>query len=92
MKPQGSANAIADISKLPDYCPDPQHPRGRHKPRVFLSAFYLGPSDPELLRAALFKAAREEVAVPGAADDYGDRKTQRPKEKQEPETDSVKVC
>ena len=75
MKLPGGANAIVEISKLRDYCLDPHHPRGRHKARVFLSALDLGQSDAALLRTALLEAAREEDAVPGEADDYGDRYT-----------------
>jgi hypothetical protein len=75
MKLPGGANAIVDISKLRDYCLDPQHPRGRHKARVFLSALGLGRSDIDFLRAALLQAAREQDALPGEADVYGDRYT-----------------
>jgi hypothetical protein len=75
MKLPGGAHAIVEISKLRDYCLDPHHPRGRHKARIFLSALDLGQSDAELLQAALLKAAREEDAVPGEADEYGERYT-----------------
>lgn len=69
------ADAIVEISKLRDYCLDPLHPRGRHKARVFLSALSLGQADADFLRAALLEAAREGDAVPGEADEYGDRYT-----------------
>jgi hypothetical protein len=75
MKLPDGANAIVDISKLRDYRLDPHHPRGRHKARVFLSALDLRQIDAELLRAALLEAAREEDAVPGETDEYGDRYT-----------------
>jgi hypothetical protein len=75
MKLPGGASAIVEISKLRDYCLDPHHPRGRHTARVFLSALYFRRGDSELLRSALLKAAEEEDAVPGEADDYGDRYT-----------------
>jgi hypothetical protein len=75
MKLPGGADAIVDIAKLRDYCLDPHHPRGRHKARVFLSALGLPQSDSDFLRAALLEAAREEDAMPGEADDYGDRFT-----------------
>jgi hypothetical protein len=75
MKLPGGDNAIVDISKLRGYCLDPQHPRGRHKARVFLSTLGLKQSDADFLRAALIEAAREEDAVPGEADEYGKRYT-----------------
>ena len=73
MKLPNGGEAIAEISKLRDYCLDPYHPRGRHKARVFLSALGLSQTDAEWLRAALLVAAREADAVAGASDEYGDR-------------------
>jgi hypothetical protein len=73
MKLPGGGDAIVDIAKLRDYCLDPLHPRGRHKPRVFLSALNLGQGAADFLRGAVLKAAREENAVPGEADPYGAR-------------------
>src|SRR5271157_264140 len=73
MKLAGGADAVVDIAKLRDYCLDPQHPRGRHKARVFLSVLGLGQTDADFLRAALLEAARKEDAAPGEADEYGDR-------------------
>jgi hypothetical protein len=75
MKLPGGADAVVEVSKLRDYCLDPHHPRGRHKARVLMSALGLGRADADFLRAALLEAAREEDAVPGEADDYGDRYT-----------------
>jgi hypothetical protein len=67
------ADAIVEISKVCEYCLDPQHPRGRHKARVFLSTLGLTQTDARFLRAALIQAAREGDAVAGATVDYGDR-------------------
>jgi len=50
MKLPGGDNAIVDIAKLRDYCLDPQHPRGRHKPRVFAATLGLAQTDGEFLR------------------------------------------
>jgi hypothetical protein len=63
MKLPGGSLAIVEISKLRDYCLDSHHPRGRHKARVFRAALDLGPSDADLLQAALLQAAREQDAV-----------------------------
>ncbi|MBW7900704.1 MAG: hypothetical protein H3C26_04465 [Rhodocyclaceae bacterium] len=46
-------SASIDIRKLHDYALDPNHPEGRHKARVFLSALGLGASDSEWLAAAI---------------------------------------
>lgn len=75
MKLPGADRAIVDTAKLRDYCLDPHHPRGRHKARVFASALGLTQADAEILRDALLAAAREESAVPGNSDEYGDRYT-----------------
>ncbi len=75
MKLLGGADAIVDLSKLRDYCLDPHHPRGRHKARVFLSTLGLSQADADFLRAALLAAAKDGEAVPGEADQYGERYT-----------------
>jgi hypothetical protein len=73
MKLPGGDNAIVDIVKLRDYCLDPQHPRGRHKARVFAATLDLVQTDAEFLRQALLRAAREADALVGETDECGDR-------------------
>jgi hypothetical protein len=75
MKLPGGDNAIVDIAKLRDYCVDPQHPRGRHKARVFAATLGLAQTDAEFLRESLLRAAREADALVGESDEYGDRFT-----------------
>ena len=75
MKLPGGEQAIVDIAKLRDYCLDPQHPRGRHKARVFGAVLGLAQAHAEVFREELLRAAREEHAVPGLSDQYGDRFT-----------------
>jgi hypothetical protein len=65
--------AIVDLKKLCDYCLSAQHPRGRHKARVFESALGFGAANAEELREVLLAAARSEQAVPTEQDDYGQR-------------------
>lgn len=65
--------AIVDPAKLLEYVLSAHHPRGRHKARVFASALGLGTSDAEFLRNELLRAAREENALEGEQDDYGQR-------------------
>ena len=75
MKLPGGDNAIVDIAKLRDYCLDPQHPRGRHKARVFAADSGAGANRRRVLREALLRAARETDALMGESDEYGDRFT-----------------
>lgn len=73
MKLPGGGEAIVEISKLRDYCLDPQHPRGRHKARVLAATLGLTRADAEFLRDGLLRAAREADAVVGLSDEYGHR-------------------
>jgi hypothetical protein len=66
--------AIVDIEKLQDYCLNLQHPRGRHKARVFAAAG-IDSQDAEELRAALLDAAISGEAEPGTPSPYGQRYT-----------------
>ena len=70
--PNGN-NAVVDIAKLRDYCLNEQHPRGRHKARVFATTLGLTAADTDLLRQALLRAAVEGDAMAGERDDYGQR-------------------
>jgi ribosomal protein L16/L10AE len=53
---------IVDVRKLEDYCLSPEHPRGRHKARVFLEALGLTRNDANWLRSMLLEAARRDAA------------------------------
>jgi hypothetical protein len=65
-------HAIVDMGKLLEYCLNLQHPRGRHKARVFASYGIRG-NDAEELRTALLAAARSADVKPGDANMYGQR-------------------
>ena len=73
MKLPNTDEAIVDLTKLRDYCLDPEHPRGRHKARVFASVLGLTAAHAEELRDALLAAVRTEKAVPQEKDDFGAR-------------------
>lgn len=73
MRLPGGERADVDIAKLQDYRLNEQHPRGRHKARVFASVLGLTANDADVLRNALLKAVIEGEAVPGERDDYGQR-------------------
>lgn len=70
--PHGN-EAIVDLGKIRDYCLSQNHPRGRHKARVFQASLGMTADDSEELRLALLNAAREEDAMLGASDRYGIR-------------------
>lgn len=65
--------AVVDIEKLRDYCLSTEHPRGRHKARVFVARMGLTVSDAELLRDALLDAAQSCDAAPREEDGFGQR-------------------
>ncbi len=72
MKLPNGERAIVDIEKLRGYCLNAQHPRGRHKARVFASVG-IREADAEDLRSALLAAARDADASFGAANPFGQR-------------------
>ena len=72
MKMPGGDAAIIDRQKLVGYCLNPEHPRGKHKARVFATlGFTIEHADE--LRTALLKAAGTADAQPAASDRFGDR-------------------
>lgn len=73
MKLPGAERAIVDMAKLRDYCLNEQHPRGRHKARVFSLTLGITLADAAVLREALLDAAIEGEAVATERDDYGQR-------------------
>lgn len=69
--PSGDA-AIVDRQKLTGYCLNPEHPRGKHKARVFATLGFTA-ENADKLRAALLTAAASGDARPAASDEFGDR-------------------
>ena len=72
MKIPGGEAAIVDRQKLTGYCLNPEHPRGKHKARVFATLGFTAENADEL-RSALLKAAATADAQPAAADQFGER-------------------
>jgi hypothetical protein len=62
-----------EIRKLRDYCLNPEHPRGRHRARVFASALNFTAEDSGELRQALLFATLLEEVSPAEEDGYGKR-------------------
>jgi hypothetical protein len=71
MKLPNAAHAFVDIEKVQDYCLNPDHPRGKHKARVFQAVLGLTADDAESLRDSLLTAAQTEDATLGEGDAYG---------------------
>ncbi|MHB8249046.1 MAG: DUF6883 domain-containing protein [Acidithiobacillus sp.] len=67
----GWERAFIDDQKLIGYCLNPEHPEGRHKARVFLSALGIGQDDWQTLRDALLVAVECEQAEAAGATGYG---------------------
>ena len=55
--------AILNIRKLSGYCLNPEHPRGRHKARVFWDALGIARGDAADLQVRLLDAAEREEAT-----------------------------
>lgn len=72
MKMPGGDDAIVEREKLTGYCLNPEHPRGKHKARVFATLGFTAENADEL-RAALLRAAATADAQPAASDQFGDR-------------------
>ena len=73
MKLPHPSQAVVDIRKLRDYCLDPDHPRGRHKARVFASALGLTRHDAPMLQQKLLDVVYTHEAVRTNEDVYGVR-------------------
>jgi hypothetical protein len=68
-----SDRAILEIGKIKDYCLSPEHPRGRHKARVFRDVLDLGQKDAEWLCEVLLKGVQVHDAIEHVSDRYGTR-------------------
>jgi len=73
MKLPGGEDAIVDPEKLTGYCLNSEHPRGKHKARVFATALGFTAENADDLRAALLTAAATAEAQLAASDRFGDR-------------------
>ena len=73
MEVPNANRAVVDIRKLTDYCLSHEHPRGKHKARVFQSALGMTVADAGELRDALLQKVRFEDCAIGTVDEYGTR-------------------
>jgi hypothetical protein len=68
-----SSHAFLDIRKLQSYCLDRDHPRGRHKARIFREILGIERTDAAWLRQTLLDGARDNDAVELVTDRFGSR-------------------
>jgi hypothetical protein len=75
MKLPNAENAVVDIAKLRDYCLNPDHPKGKHKARVFQEKLGIVKEDAEQLRQAILEAILTADATEQEPTEYGRRFT-----------------
>ncbi len=73
MKISNADRAVVDIVKLRDYCLNKQHPRGKHKARLFENILGLTDKDTEELQDTLLEIVKTPNAVEGKHNQYGKR-------------------
>ena len=73
MKIPNATQAVVDIEKLQGYCLNPDHPRGKHKARLFASVLGLTAAEAEELRTMLLNIVRTHDAIATDHDQYGKR-------------------
>ncbi len=71
MKLPNANRAVVEVEKLRDYSLNPEHDRGEHKARVFLSALGFTQADARKLRQMILAAALKEDATPTKLLPYG---------------------
>jgi Domain of unknown function (DUF6883) len=73
MKLPNGENAIVELEKLTEYVLSPEHPRGKHKARVFAAKCGITAEHADLLRQYLLSAARDGEAAETRTDEHGRR-------------------
>ncbi|MES1197092.1 MAG: DUF6883 domain-containing protein [Pseudomonadota bacterium] len=73
MRLPNAENAVVPIERLTSYLLNREHPKGKHKARLFASALGLGPNDAEALQELLLTFASLGEAEASWTDQYGQR-------------------
>ena len=73
MKLPGASRAVIDPRKIQEYCLSFDHPRGKHKARVFHSALGLTNENTAELEMRIREALETEPCSAGAHDRFGRR-------------------
>ena len=71
MRISNAERAIVDIKKLRCYCLNFDHPRGKHKARLFSVALGLTSDDAEELQRTLLNVVHTHDAIMAEQDQYG---------------------
>jgi len=75
MTVQDASRAFIDPRKLEEYSLSLEHPRGRHKARVFQSALNVSKNNVAELEMRIRQAITEEECTQGDSDRFGERYT-----------------
>jgi hypothetical protein len=73
MKLPNGENAVVEIDKFAEYLLNPDHPRRKHKARVFAATCGLTAERTESLRDQLLAAAHDGDAIERFSDEFGRR-------------------
>jgi hypothetical protein len=65
--------AVVDLEKLTEYCLNPEHPRGKHKARVFRAACGFTAENAESIREQLLDAVANAEAQGAPPNVHGER-------------------
>ena len=68
-------HVIIDNEKIKGYCLNPEHPRGKHKARVFKDSLGLTSKNTESLIAKIRNGISKAECKKGVLDEYGQRYT-----------------
>lgn len=67
--------AIIDPGKIRDYCLNIEHPRGKHKAKIFQEVLGITKNDTQALILQIKRQIRSSDCIVGEADTYGQRYT-----------------
>jgi hypothetical protein len=75
MKLPGASRVVIDSRKLEEYCLSFEHPRGKHKARVFQSSLGITIENLGEFEMRIREALETEPCIAGVKDRFGDRYT-----------------
>jgi hypothetical protein len=75
MKLPNAEKAVIDDRKIKDYCLNPEHPRGKHKAKVFQRSLGITVENSQELINQIRKGIIQKDCLKGDVDDYGQRFT-----------------
>ena len=73
MKLPNADRAVVDVAKLRDYCLSPDHSKGKHKARVFLTALGISENDADELCQVILNVVLTAEAIEEESTEYGRR-------------------